>query len=100
MYGRGSIGMLAIDNSTADMQAILRWIRYGLMTMTPPVCYRSSGGNGKRLWRWYGNRDSTGGGARNNAIATNLEGGVIMYITQVPVWPPTVTVIWLLTGNH
>ncbi len=45
--------------------------------MTPPVCIPIFRGNGKRLWRWYGNRDRHRGGARNNAIATNLEGGVI-----------------------
>lgn len=78
MYGRGSIGMLAIDNSTADNAGNITvdtlWIddndTTSLHTDLP-------GATAKDYGVGMATGTDTGGGARNNAIATNLEGGVI-----------------------
>ncbi|HDV9763704.1 TPA: autotransporter domain-containing protein, partial [Escherichia coli] len=78
MYGRGSIDMLAIDNSTADNAGNITvdtlWIddndTTSLHTDLP-------GATAKDYGVGMATGTDTGGGARNNAIATNLEGGVI-----------------------
>ncbi|EFG2855722.1 autotransporter domain-containing protein, partial [Escherichia coli] len=78
MYGRGSIGMLAIDNSTADNAGNITvdtlWVddndTTSLRTDLP-------GATAKDYGVGMATGTDTGGGARNNAIATNLEGGVI-----------------------
>ena len=78
MYGRGSIGMLAIDNSTADNAGNITvdtlWIDDN---DTTSVHTDLPGATAKDYGVGMATGTDTGGGARNNAIATNLEGGVI-----------------------
>lgn len=55
MYGRGNVGMLAIDESTAENAGQITldalWV-----DADDTTTLRSNIGNDAELWRWYGRR--------------------------------------------
>ncbi len=60
MYGRGSIGMLAIDNSTADNAGNITVDTLWIDDNDTTSLHTDLPGQRQRLWRWYGNRTDTG----------------------------------------